>query len=80
MDLWNEIRREKSKFETEVVADEASLRLKQSEIQNVQNEIETLTQMLKQLENQKNDATKRIDDLSLQVSLFDFDFRSWNLI
>ncbi|UXI14306.1 epidermal growth factor receptor substrate 15-like 1 [Sarcoptes scabiei] len=62
---------EKSKFETEVVADEASLRLKQSEIQNVQNEIETLTQMLKQLENQKNDATKRIDDLSLQLRNFE---------
>lgn len=59
--------REKAKFKSEVVAEEASLRLKQSEIKSVQNEIETLSQMLKQLENQRNDACKKLDDFNSQV-------------
>lgn len=53
-----------------MIAEEQSLRLKQSEIKSIQNEIEALSQMLKQLENQKNDAKKRIDDLNTQVSRF----------
>lgn len=59
--------REKVKYESEVTSEETSLRLKQNEIKNIQNEMETLSQMLKQLENQKNDASKRLDDLNSQV-------------
>ena len=62
--------REKVKYESEVTAEEASLRIKQSEIKNIQNEIESLSQMLKQLESQKNDASRRLDDLNAQVWFF----------
>ncbi|KAH7637859.1 epidermal growth factor receptor substrate 15-like 1 [Dermatophagoides farinae] len=61
------IQLEKTKYESEVIAEEQSLRLKQSEVKSIHNEIEALSQMLKQLENQKNDAKKRIDDLNTQV-------------
>ncbi|XP_075589033.1 epidermal growth factor receptor substrate 15-like 1 isoform X2 [Dermatophagoides farinae] len=61
------IQLEKTKYESEVIAQEQSLRLKQSEVKSIHNEIEALSQMLKQLENQKNDAKKRIDDLNTQV-------------
>ncbi|KAH9501333.1 Calcium ion binding [Dermatophagoides farinae] len=61
------IQLEKTKYESEVIAEEQSLRLKQSEVKSIHNEIEALSQMLKQLENQKNDAKKRIDDLNTQL-------------
>ena len=68
------VNREKVQCESEVTAEEASLRLKQSEVKNIQNEIEALSQMLKQLENQKNDASRRLDDLNSQVC---FEFASF---
>lgn len=71
LDVLNEdikkLQQDKIKFESEVVNEEASLKLKQSEVKSVQNEIEALGQMLKQLENQKNDAKKKIDELQSQV-------------
>lgn len=51
----------------EVNRQEASIRLKQSEIKNHQNELETLCQMIKQLENQKIEAKKRLEEMSNQV-------------
>lgn len=50
-----------------MLQDEASVKLKQSEIKNLQNEIETLHQMLKQLDTQKGEALRRLDELSNQV-------------
>ncbi len=55
------------KLESEVNQDEACMKLKQSEIKNLQNEIETLHQMLKQLDSQKSEARKRLEDLGSQV-------------
>ena len=52
---------------------EINIRLKQSEIKILQNELETLYQMIKQLENQKLEAKKRLDDMSNQVGLFVID-------
>ena len=50
-----------------MLTEEKSLQSKVNEMKSIQNEVDTLTQMLKQLENQKNDASKRLDDLSSQV-------------
>lgn len=55
------------KFETELNQNEGNMKLKESEIKNLQNEIETLHQMLKQLDAQKGEARKRLDDLGNQV-------------
>lgn len=52
----------------EVNRQEASIRLKQSEIKNLQNELETLVQMIKQLEIQKIEAKKRLEEMSNQVN------------
>lgn len=43
------------------------MKLKQSEIKSLQNETETLNQMIKQLDAQKSEARKRLDDLGVQV-------------
>lgn len=47
--------------------EEASQRLKESEIKSYLNETETLHQMVRQLDNQKTEARKRLDDLGAQV-------------
>lgn len=59
--------RTKKQQEEEIRKDEISLKNKQSEMMSIENEIETLIQMLKQLENQKNDAVKKLKDLDTQV-------------
>lgn len=61
--------REKLKLELEVTQEEATMRLKQSEIKSMLNETETLHQMVRQLDNQKTEARKRLDDLGLQVKI-----------
>ena len=81
------------KLEGDVNREEATMRLKQSEIKSLQNEAETLQQMIKQLDVQKGEARKRLDDLGSQVYtnfikvavyfamhvLFDCTFRFWFL-
>ncbi|XP_074598224.1 uncharacterized protein LOC141852951 isoform X2 [Brevipalpus obovatus] len=73
IDSLNEELRElqisKSKLETEVNQQEASIRLKQSLMKNHQNELETLHQMIKQLDNQKVEAKKRLEEMSNQVEI-----------
>ena len=61
--------REKLKLESEVNQEEATMRLKQSEIKSMLNETETLHQMVRQLDNQKTEARKRLDDLGSQVMI-----------
>lgn len=55
------------KLENEVNQQEANVKLKESEIKNLQNENETLHQMIKQLDAQKGEARKRLEDLGVQV-------------
>lgn len=43
------------------------MKLKESEIKSITNEIETLHQMIKQLDNQKVEAKKRLEDMDIQV-------------
>ena len=73
---------EKLKLEEEVNREEATMRLKQSEIKSMQNETETLHQMVRQLDVQKGEARKRLDDLTSQVCsllvMCPIDFRAFN--
>lgn len=59
------------------------MRLKQSEIKSMSNETETLHQMVRQLDNQKTEARKRLDDLGLQVNILfystSFHFQNWQV-
>lgn len=65
---------EKNKLEQEANQQEGVLKLKSSEIKSLQNEAETLQQMIKQLEAQKVEARKRLDDMATQVDrLWDVD-------
>lgn len=43
------------------------MKLKESEIKSIRNEIETMLQMIKQLENQKVEASKRLDEMENQT-------------
>ncbi len=62
---------EKRQLETQIAQKEADVKIKNGEVRNLQTELDTLTATLKQLEIQKREAQKRLDDLDTQVS-FDF--------
>lgn len=62
-----ELVRERRLLETEVAQHEADVRIKSGEVRNLQSELDTLVATLKQLENQKGEAEKRLDDLKAQV-------------
>lgn len=64
-----ELSREKLILETDITQKEADLKIKSGEIKNLQSELDTLAATLKQLENQKGEAQKRLNDLKAQVIL-----------
>ena len=64
--------KEKRQLETEIAQKEADIKIKNSEIRSLQSELDTLTATLKQLEIQKREAQKRLDDLDTQVILIIF--------
>ena len=43
------------------------MKLRESEIKSIKNEIETMLQMIKQLETQKVEASKRLDEMENQT-------------
>ncbi|XP_019871079.1 epidermal growth factor receptor substrate 15-like 1 isoform X3 [Aethina tumida] len=61
-----ELSREKLALETEIAQKEADIKIKSGEIKNLQSELDTLAATLKQLENQKGEAQKRLNDLKAQ--------------
>lgn len=61
--------REKRHLEQDITQKEADIRIKNGEIKLLTSELTTLTTTLKQLENQKGEAQKRLDDLDSQVCL-----------
>lgn len=65
--LLFELIREKSKLENEIREEEANIKLKQSDMKNLENEIETMNQMIKQLDTQKDVARKKLDEMAAQV-------------
>lgn len=62
-----ELVRERRLLETEVLQHENDVRVKSGEVRNLQSELDTLVATLKQLENQKGEAQKRLEDLKAQV-------------
>ncbi|KAH8413815.1 hypothetical protein KR222_008819 [Zaprionus bogoriensis] len=62
-----ELARERRALETEIAQKEADVRIKNGEVRSLQSELDTLTATLKQLENQRGEAQKRLDDLQAQV-------------
>ncbi|XP_032791226.1 epidermal growth factor receptor substrate 15-like 1 isoform X1 [Daphnia magna] len=65
--------REKRQLETDVAQKEADIRIKNGEVRNLQSELDTLAATLKQLEVQKKEAQKRLDDLDAQQSALEQD-------
>lgn len=63
-----ELAKEKYALETEISQKEIDIRIKSGEIKSLQSELDTLAATLKQLENQKGEAMKRLGDLKAQVS------------
>ncbi|XP_060655419.1 epidermal growth factor receptor substrate 15-like 1 isoform X1 [Drosophila nasuta] len=63
-----ELARERRALETEIAQKEADVRIKNGEVRSLQSELDTLTATLKQLENQRGEAQKRLDDLQAQVT------------
>ena len=59
--------REKRQLETDVAQKEADIRIRNGEVRHLQTELDTLTATFKQLEVQKREAQKRLDDLDAQV-------------
>lgn len=62
-----ELAKERRQLENELVQKEADIRIKNGEVRNLQSELDTLVATLKQLENQKGEAHKRLNDLKAQV-------------
>ena len=63
------LNRERRQLETDITQKEADIRIKTGELKNLQSEYDTLTATLKQLEVQKREAQKRLDDLDKQVCI-----------
>lgn len=61
--------REKMTLEKDLAQKEADVKIKTGEFKNLQNEQDALETMLKQLEIQKCEARKRLNDLDKQVYL-----------
>lgn len=67
-----ELAKERRTLETDIAQKEADIRIKSGEVRSLQSELDTLAATLKQLENQKGEAQKRLDDLKAQVLLTTF--------
>lgn len=64
-----ELAKERRLLENDIAQKEADIRIKSGEVRSLQSELDTLAATLKQLENQKGEAQKRLDDLKTQVDL-----------
>lgn len=62
-----ELAKERRQLENDVAQKEADIRIKSGEVRSLQSELDTLVATLKQLENQKGEAQKRLNDLKAQV-------------
>lgn len=71
-----ELTKERHAIEAEVAQKEADIRIKTGEMRSLESELNTLTATLKQLETQRGEAQKRLDDLKTQVSVGLFHFNS----
>ena len=62
-----ELARERHTMEQDIAQKEADIKIKNGEIKSLQSELDTLAATLRQLENQKGEAQKRLNDLKVQV-------------
>lgn len=62
-----ELARERHTMEQDIAQKEADIKIKNGEIKSLQSELDTLAATLRQLENQKGEAQKRLNDLKAQV-------------
>lgn len=65
-----ELVRERQMMEQDIAQKEADIKIKNGEIKSLQSELDTLAATLKQLENQRGEAQKRLNDLKAQVKYF----------
>ncbi|GIY32499.1 epidermal growth factor receptor substrate 15-like 1 [Caerostris extrusa] len=65
-----ELQKEKMTLEKDLAQKEADVKIKNGELKNLQNEQDALETMLKQLEIQKGEARKRLNDLDKQFVIF----------
>ncbi|KAF0760905.1 epidermal growth factor receptor substrate 15-like 1 isoform X1, partial [Aphis craccivora] len=65
----DELVKERLILETEIAQKEADLKIRSGEVKSLQGELDTLSATLKQLENQKGEAQKRLNDLRNQTML-----------
>lgn len=72
-----ELTRERHSMEQDIAQKEADIKIKNGEIKSLQSELDTLAATLKQLENQKGEAQKRLNDLKAQVSGQVRQFLAW---
>lgn len=63
-----ELVRERQIMEQDIAQKEADIKIKSGEIKSLQSELDTLAATLKQLENQRGEAQKRLNDLKAQVN------------
>ena len=71
-----ELARERRAMEQDIAQKEADIKIKNGEIKSLQSELDTLAATLKQLENQRGEAQKRLNDLKAQVKSQDQIFTS----
>lgn len=62
-----ELARERRAMEQDIAQKEADIKIKSGEIKSLQSELDTLAATLKQLESQRGEAQKRLNDLKAQV-------------
>lgn len=67
-----ELTKEQNTLETDIAQKEADIKIKSGELKSLQSELDTLAATLKQLENQKGEAQKRLNDLKTQVVIYVF--------
>lgn len=65
-----DLARERRIMEQDIAQKEADIKIKNGEIKSLQSELDTLAATLKQLENQRGEAQKRLNDLKTQVLFY----------
>jgi len=63
------VHREKMKLEQEKAQKEADIKIKNTEVLALQKELDAVSNTVKQLETQKAEAQKRLDELDDKVSI-----------
>ncbi|XP_050524898.1 epidermal growth factor receptor substrate 15-like 1 [Daktulosphaira vitifoliae] len=74
----DELVKERLTLETEITQKDADLKIRLGEVKSLQSELDTLSATLKQLENQKGEAQKRLNDLRNQTELVESQIKDIN--